>query len=143
MSEHADDTTMPAAATVNSSEPDWVLQALIRLANNAGIEFGITLHLSGMVVAGTVVSGKAFFESIRDDIPQSDAAAVAFATAFDDWSGMYPTSNDAADPVYIHLRDARVWSPAGEAQLPGTYWRGRVSEISGWTYGALISSTND
>jgi hypothetical protein len=39
---------------------------------------------------------------------------------------------------YIHLRDARVVA-AGVSPLPaaGMHWRGRLSEVSGWSFGHL------
>ena len=40
--------------------------------------------------------------------------------------------------TYIHLRDARVLA-AGASPLPpgGMHWRGRLSEVSGWSFGHL------
>jgi hypothetical protein len=40
--------------------------------------------------------------------------------------------------TYIHLRDARVLAP-GVSPLPsgGMHWRGRLSEVSGWSFGHL------
>ena len=39
---------------------------------------------------------------------------------------------------YIHLREARVVA-AGASSLPvaGMHWRGRLSEVSGWSFGHL------
>jgi hypothetical protein len=37
---------------------------------------------------------------------------------------------------YIHLSDARVLLPGGSSQsTAGMYWRGRLSEVSGWSFG--------
>jgi hypothetical protein len=40
--------------------------------------------------------------------------------------------------VYIHLTEARVVA-AGVSPLPavGMHWRGRLSEIAGWSFGHL------
>jgi hypothetical protein len=40
--------------------------------------------------------------------------------------------------TYIHLREARVIA-GGVSPLPvaGMYWRGRMSEVSGWSFGHL------
>jgi hypothetical protein len=40
--------------------------------------------------------------------------------------------------TYIHLKDARVLAP-GVSPLPsgGMHWRGRLSEVSGWSFGHL------
>lgn len=44
---------------------------------------------------------------------------------------------------FIHLRDARVFSP-GNAGLPGNglLWRGRLSEVSGWSFGKLSTDSD-
>src|SRR6478752_8810676 len=37
---------------------------------------------------------------------------------------------------YIHLSDARVLLPAGSSlSTAGMHWRGRLSEVSGWSFG--------
>jgi hypothetical protein len=37
---------------------------------------------------------------------------------------------------YIHLSDARVLLPGGSSQsTAGMHWRGRLSEVSGWSFG--------
>jgi hypothetical protein len=37
---------------------------------------------------------------------------------------------------YIHLRDARVIAPGvGSQPVAGMHWRGRLSEVSGWSFG--------
>jgi len=39
---------------------------------------------------------------------------------------------------YIHLRDARiVASGAGAPQIGNMHWRGRLTEVSGWSFGHL------
>jgi hypothetical protein len=40
--------------------------------------------------------------------------------------------------TYIHLGEARVFT-AGVSPLPpgGMHWRGRLSEVSGWSFGHL------
>jgi hypothetical protein len=40
--------------------------------------------------------------------------------------------------TYIHVREARVIAP-GVSPLPvaGMHWRGRMSEVSGWSIGHL------
>lgn len=42
-------------------------------------------------------------------------------------------------PTYIHLRDARIYAP-GQVPIPGNrgvLWRGRLSEINGYSLGSL------
>ena len=46
-------------------------------------------------------------------------------------------------PGFIHLHEARAYAP-GSIGLPanGMYWRGRLSEVSGWAFG-LVSQQQD
>jgi hypothetical protein len=40
--------------------------------------------------------------------------------------------------TYIHLREARVIAPGvGPLPVGGMHWRGRMSEVSGWSFGHL------
>jgi hypothetical protein len=50
--------------------------------------------------------------------------------------------NESERASYVHLREARVFSP-GDPPLPGNgmYWRGRLSEVSGWSFGLLGAGT--
>jgi hypothetical protein len=38
---------------------------------------------------------------------------------------------------FIHLRDAMIAAGVGSAPLAGMHWRGRLSEVSGWSFGHL------
>ena len=43
---------------------------------------------------------------------------------------------------YIHLSGARVLAPGGGPLPPGgVHWRGRLSEVSGWSFGHLDEAT--
>lgn len=40
--------------------------------------------------------------------------------------------------AYIHLKDARVFSPSGGAMpQEGFWWRGRIDKVDGFTIGSL------
>ena len=43
--------------------------------------------------------------------------------------------------TYIHLTDARVLAPVGSAvPTGGMHWRGRLSQVSGWSLGSIGSA---
>ena len=45
--------------------------------------------------------------------------------------------------IYIHLSDARVLAAgAGTQPSGGMHWRGRLSEVSGWSFGHLGESSS-
>ena len=43
---------------------------------------------------------------------------------------------------YIHLNNARVLAPGVGPLQGGMHWRGRLSEVSGWSFGHLDEATN-
>jgi hypothetical protein len=43
-----------------SAQHDWFIQSLVNVANVAPLSFGVTLQVSGLLVSGYLVSGKAY-----------------------------------------------------------------------------------
>lgn len=134
------------SVTENSLAPtqDFALEALVGAINAlGGAEVGITLHSSGLIVSGMLISGRSYFEKLIENLESSpDTGAHAFAQLFSPFQDMY-ANNEVTDAQkgaallptgYIHLRDARTFSPTGQS-LPGTLWRARLTEITGWSLG--------
>lgn len=125
---------------------DWFLQELVGLANVVGdFELGVTLNVQGSIISGTAISGRRYFEE----------AAKLFATEdpenhLSNWVKSFTAIYDegekpAAPPGYIHLMNARVFG-TGEGTIPsndGTLWRGRISAVSGFSFGSLQVTPND
>ena len=153
------DAERAGEATDDFLERDWLLTGLVDSVNRAGFSFGITLNIPGALVSGWVVSGNEYFHGIADVLEQAGGQAFAevmrqvavqrypmFQAGFDDSE---PDADDAggvtdlqrmeSQPVeYIHLRDARFFY--GGNAIPGNqgvWWRGRLSEVVGFTYGLL------
>lgn len=129
------------------TDGDWLLRTLIFLANRLGVELGITLQLSGILISGQLVSGRKYMEGIVQDFRDVGDAGEGLATTLEGMKeDVYPVpdldvepSPHEATPTYIHLRDAHIFSNAGTS-LPGNrsvWWRGRVSEVSGFFFGVL------
>ena len=70
------------------------------------------------------------FEKRRDAIRAARDAAPELANEADDI--------DRENTGFIHLREAQVFTP-GSLPIPqeGMHWRGRLSEVDGWTFGRL------
>ncbi|MBB3010617.1 gas vesicle accessory protein GvpU [Cupriavidus alkaliphilus] len=123
-------------------EVDWHLQALVGLANNEGMEMGVTLMLSGTVVTGTLISGKTYFEEFGalfadgfSDMNEEQKATIRQAMSVP--ADLY-TPDRASVPIsFIHLRNAKVRTPSGSMPADGTLWRGRLTEVSGFFLGSL------
>jgi hypothetical protein len=129
------------------AEADWLIQHFLNLANSpsTGIEVGITLNVGGLLVSGTMVSGKKYFEGIADllsnantnmpEIAESWKSLSAFGQIYDDTAEVESNRN----PQYIHLRNTRFFSAAGTAvpNSPGVWWRGRITEVAGFSFGTM------
>lgn len=129
-----------------AAQSDWFLQRLASLANDEGLEVGITLQVSGLLVSGVLVSGAAYFQAVAENFSEGLAAhsdlAQAMKKGIGSFSGVYTKGEgDAAPPLpqYLHLKNAQFFNTAG-APIPENqrvWWRGRVSEVGGFTIGQL------
>jgi hypothetical protein len=135
-----DETQIPTA------QHDWFIQALVDIANVAPLSFGVTLQVSGLLVSGYLVSGKAYFETVGEQIvrgfSQNAALADRMRKMFATFESAYPNDPGQADrpvPQFVHLQNARFYGTDG-TPVPsneGVWWRGRISEISGVVVGIL------
>jgi hypothetical protein len=143
-----------------SGAPDPDLVSFVQLANAFGLEQRLVLTLPGLVVEGTLIGAHTHFHElaavVQGEDPEgtlrSDLAARfrKRETEYADWGAGSklgdldpegPQGEDlAAMPqlAHLHLRDARVVSPASERVLP--LWRGRVADVVGWTLGDPTSA---
>lgn len=139
------------------SLPDSVLQTLVAVMNgqvdsDQGGE-SVTLTVGGLLISGRIIPAWAFFEQIASlpGVPdnhwarrlsreQKESARVRRSlddVAVEDYSKEQADEADR-EIMYIHLADARAFAPgAGPTPVVGTYWRGRLSDVSGWTFGVL------
>lgn len=138
---------------------DWLLTVLVDSVNRAGFSFGITLNIPGGLVSGWVVSGNEYFHGIANVL--EEAGGESFAQVMRQVAvqryPMFQMESEETDPDadpesaaeleggtwqsidYIHLRDARFFY--GGNAIPGNqgvWWRGKLSEIVGFTYGLLV-----
>jgi hypothetical protein len=129
-----------------TAQHDWFIQSLVNVANVAPLSFGVTLQVSGLLVSGYLVSGKAYFTAIGQQVvsacEQNADLAEQMRKMFATFESAYP--NDPAQkerpvPQFVHLQNARFYSTDGKP-VPthaGVWWRGRISEISGIVIGIL------
>lgn len=132
--------------TPPTAQHDWFIQQLVNIATVSPVSFGVTLQVSGLLVSGYLVSGKAYFAAIGEQVVrgfQQDAAlADQMRKMFATFESAYPNEPGQGDrpvPQFIHLQNARFYSTDG-SPVPGNegvWWRGRISEISGIVVGIL------
>ena len=135
-------------------DKDTFLQEVVRFAN-LGLGIGVTLVAEGALISGTLIGGKQYFESLGKAV--SGGTATGFGDEFDVLKTLgdsfatralrYVRPDDAGDewelpdPAYVHLENARLYSPGGEP-IPsgkGMLWRGKINAISGFSIGSFDS----
>jgi hypothetical protein len=122
---------------------DTELSAIVRAANSGRLHASVALWVSGAVVSGQLVGVSDYFDALAD-LLESRRADPAFVAEYraksasvheivaDD--GEYAIDADYT-VAYIHLRDARDWSTAGDP-VKGLLWRGRIDHVDAWSLGS-------
>jgi hypothetical protein len=142
----------PQAQELGAAQLDWFLQILVNMTNagDGSAEIGITLVVSGFLVSGKMIGGAKYFEGVAKDFASGftdQTVAENIRTSFSQFGEIYRTDavqQDAADqplpsPAYVHLKEARFFNTAGNP-IPanhGIWWRGRLSEVSGFVLGTI------
>jgi hypothetical protein len=131
--------TEPVTSSPTGTDPDWFLQQLVDMANHNTLGFPVTLHVGGVTVSGTIISGRKYFESWAAEVsaalnfPNADPEAVTklkevVRDQFGRLGAIYPEARSDGDtaeaggeaqeseyeraknpPSFIHLADARFF----------------------------------
>ena len=128
-------------------QPDWFLQTLVSMVNTAPVDFGITLQVGGFLVSGNLISGAKYFEAFGSEFStglKDPEVAETYRKMFAEGAKIYEpdvnkTEEDLPLSTFIHLKDTRFFNGSG-APIPGNrgvWWRGRISEVSGFVLGTL------
>jgi hypothetical protein len=131
-----------AAGNARAMRVDPYLEKLVDSADQAGLEIGMTLHVGGSIVTGTLISGASFFkllaESIRRATGKDQDAINALAKDADTWGDrQYDKSSPIrVPPDHIHLRNAVLHYGGGT--LTDVLWRGRLQAIDGFVMGVSV-----
>jgi hypothetical protein len=122
-----------------AAAPDPLLDFLVKAAE-AGMEVGLTLHVSGVVVSGLVVSAARYLKEMSALIA-SAGVAPEFAESLAELAAEMPAEDlELMDEMpaweFIHLSGARIHTPGSmAANHQPMLWRGRLDHVSGWSLG--------
>lgn len=132
---YKDQEVLPSEAQPLSRQHDWFLESFVQLANGSNLSVSITLTVGGSTVTGVLCGGLEYFRGI------SGLLGEGFDPVTNVGEAMYGPGTVRGPATYIHLKDARICAPGGEAtpsrDQPGVYWRGRLSEVSGFLFGSI------
>jgi hypothetical protein len=145
---------MPEASGVESDlAPDNVFAMLVHVANTSDVEMGITLHVSGQMITGRLISGATFWTECAADLrdggrgpaeliePMAESmerVAAEYRKAYTDDEAVI---EDPSITAFLHLRNAHTLGPQGPTPTDGALWRGRLASVDGFTFGELRGMT--
>jgi hypothetical protein len=118
---------------------DSALAHLVLLAN-VGLGVDVTIIVGGQIVAGQLVSGKDYAETIATNLRKSnvsDELKDAMASFFDDLANEYVSQEGRSIPLnFLHIRNpSYMKGDGGWTTVQGTIVRIAIEKVSGFSMG--------
>lgn len=129
---------------------DAVILMFLSLVDKEGVEVEVTLNMNGVVVSGTLIGAQAYYEGITEaskelqDQTLSKIIAKKFTNLKDAYIKQKQEQEEKEDnentATFIHLKNARYLGADDQpiTSKNGTWWRGRISSIDGFSFNSLI-----
>lgn len=128
---------------------DDILRVLVATAQGADFRMSITLMTTGGVVSGVLVGRNTWLKELAEQ-GASEPEIGGFLNTIAEIFTLDPPVDDAGqrlreDPStfgFIHLVDARIQTGntvTPTFEYPGMYWRGRLSQVAGFNFGAVTA----
>ena len=135
----------------SATRPDPILGALVDIVNDARAHADtvtLTLIVNGAVVSGELLpawrwmklvdeqlGGSTFLGERADELAEEARLAwVANDPPAQPWTAERVRTSDPKSQ-FVHLQNAQIVT--GNGDYPPTLWRVRLTDVSGWCYGAL------
>ncbi|WP_338786975.1 gas vesicle accessory protein GvpU [Metabacillus sp. FJAT-53654] len=128
---------------------DAIVLMFLNLVEEDGIEVEVTLSVRGTIVSGTLIGASAYYEGITESSKKLTDTTMSkiISKKFGDLKDAYAKQKqDEADQesdentlTFIHLKDAKYLNTSSQP-IPssGTWWRGRISSIDGFSFDSLV-----
>lgn len=128
---------------------DAVVLMFLSLVDEEGVEVTVTLNVNGVVVSGSLIGAKDYYEGITEaskelqDLTLSKIIAKKFTDLKEAYSKQRQEEDEEEDkensPTFIHLKNATYFGKDGQpiTTNSGTWWRGRISSIDGFSINFL------
>ena len=116
---------------------DHVLAMYIEVFNaNPGLHLDVTVFSGGFAFSGRLVGASEYFERVAK-LADDDAISIPFRKMAEDYRNEVDDGTTLVT-IYLHMLDVRVFS-GGQRLGKLKAWRGRLSQISGWTTEKLVT----
>jgi hypothetical protein len=128
----------------NTSTDDAVLEMLLNLSDQDGLEIGITLNINGVIIEGTLVGPQTYYEGIVHSAEQISDVTLSnvLHKKFSDLKIAYVNekeelkskNNKDMIATFIHLKNAKyIVNHDRPFQQNTTWWRGRIDAIDAFS----------
>ena len=114
------------------SSVDPVLIAVMRLAEH-GVHMTATLAVNGAVLSGRVIGKKAYIRKIRKQF--NSHVHEENMPGLLDILGLFEEVSEETDDIFLHLEDASILDGSPPRQRTTGFWRIRLTEIDGFSFG--------
>ncbi|KKI94129.1 hypothetical protein WQ54_00905 [Bacillus sp. SA1-12] len=125
---------------------DAIILMFLDLVEEDGIEVDVTLNIQGAIISGTLIGASAYYEGVTEaskNLPDSTMSKI-ISKKFGDLKEAYAKQKQeeaeqeqkGSTKTFIHLKHAKYHSKANQPPN-GTWWRGRISSIDGFSFDSL------
>ena len=133
------------ATRKSTDSHDWLLTSLVNIANRTSTTIGITLHVGGALISGTLIGGTEYFTKFADMFSggfEDPELSSDVREEYRRFASAYQDADDNRQPSYIHLIDARFYDSSGNGiPTEGTLWRGRLEAVDGFSLGRFSNGS--
>lgn len=120
---------------------DYLLKAFAAMAGDyerdekGPFSVGLTLNVAGSIVSGQLVGPREWFQLQAEQFEKGSTEEV-FMTTIGKNAVPDPETVDV-DYVFLHLKDVRIYVANEQLSRDLSLWRGRISQVAGWSFGSL------
>lgn len=125
---------MPEPDEVMDGTIDKVLRYLLVSISENNMELEITITVGGQLIEGTLVPPAAWFGMLEEKLADRGKDTKTLISNLSDMARHHTETAELSSEQQIHLARAVSWRGGEKAQFIGL-WRGRISQVSGWTLG--------
>ncbi|MDL4840380.1 gas vesicle accessory protein GvpU [Aquibacillus rhizosphaerae] len=117
---------------------DALLDMLLSLVEEDGVELAVTLTVNGAVISGYLIGASDYYEGITESALalQDNTLSKIIAKKFNDMKNAYvkqkqnDEENNEKTPTFIHMKNATYFKlDKQDTSGNTTWWRGRISSV--------------
>ncbi|NNC10335.1 hypothetical protein HII28_00350 [Planctomonas sp. JC2975] len=99
----------------------------------------VTLTVPGAVVSGQIISRGAWRKAVAAQVGSfNEPAGKGLDELFGTFEEEIPKGPEARNErLHIHLGDVSLWQDGSNEPLRFKTWRGRLTQVSGWSIGSI------